>query len=649
MALDCTQAGALALSKAIRAMPGQKRAAAGEPKMFRNSSKTAICVIAFGLGGLSSGAVAAEEIIKSYGISTFGEMKYAADMKYLDYVNPYAPKGGEISTWSGGTFDSFNPYSTKGRAGVFSSAFFESILTNAADEIGSAYCFLCTTLEYPENKDWVIFNLREDVTFSDGSPLTAEDVVFTYDLFIEQGLPSYRAVLSQDVLNAEVLDTYRVKFTFSPDAPRRGLIESPGGLPVMSKAWFERTGARLDESRLEPAVGSGPYVLDSFDINQSITYRRNPDYWGEEHPFSIGRNNFDTIRFEYFGDSIAAFEAFKAGAYSFRNENSSKTWATGYEFPAIKDGSFAKVALPDGTMAPGQSFVFNLQREKFQDPKVREALALMFNYEWSNETLFYGLYDRINSFWENGPGEAVGVAEGAELALLESIADLLPEGVIGSEPVMAPASGARQLDRKNLRRASALLDEAGWLVGDDGMRRKNGKLLSVEFLEDSPTFDRVINPYVDNLQALGVNAILNRVDPAQATKRTREKDFDMVVDQFPMGFEPGSGLKQYFGSKGAEQSVFNSASLKSPAVDALIEVVQNAETKEALNVAIRALDRVLRAERFWVPQWYKNVHTVSYLDIYAYPDPLPPYALGTFDFWWVDPVKEAALRAAGKL
>ncbi|MGR3662867.1 MAG: extracellular solute-binding protein [Paracoccaceae bacterium] len=545
-----------------------------------------------------------------------------------------------------------NPYSTKGRAGALANVFFESMLTGTADEIGSNYCFICTTMEYPEGKEWVIFNLRDDVTFSDGSQMTAEDIVFTYELFLEQGLPSYRAVLGQQVESAEVLNPTQLKFTFKTDIPTRDLIQNVGGLPIFSKAWFEKTGARLDESRMEAAIGSGVYVIDKIDTNARIVYKRNPDYWGTNHPFQIGISNFDKIRVEYFGDSNAAFEGFKAGAYTFRIENSSKTWATQYDFPAIKDGTFFKGELPAGTIATGQSFAFNLQREKFKDIRVREAIALMFNFEWSNETLFYGLYARINSFWENSELAAIGTPPPAEVAILQPLVDegLLDASILTDEAVMGPTSSDRQLDRKNLRRASALLDAAGWDVDDDGKRRNAaGKTLDIEFLEVSPAFDRVINPYVENLIALGVNAKLSRVDPAQYTARTRGKDFDMTNDQFAMGYEPGDGLKQYFGSEGADESVFNSPSLKSPAVDKLIEVVMAADSKEKLHIAVRALDRVLRAERFWVPQWFKNTHTVSYLDIYAHPDPLPPFALGYLDFWWVDPDKEAAMKAAGKL
>ena len=596
-------------------------------------------------------ARANEKITVSTGFSNFGELKYSKDFDHLDYVNPSAPKGGEISIWANGTFDSMNPYSRKGTSGSLSSIFFEELLTSTADEIGTVYCFMCSTLEYPEDLSWVVFNLRPEVTFSDGSKLTAEDVSFSYKLFLTEGLVSFRAVLSKLVKKVEVLESNKIKFYFLEDAPLRDRIETVGGLPVFSQKWFTENEAGLDESRLEPALGTGPYVLDSYDINQEILYKRNENYWARDLNFTKGRNNFDFIRVEYFGDSNAAFEGFKSGAYTFRIENSSKQWATGYDFPALNKGHIVKRELRDGTIETGQSFVMNLRKEKFKDIKVREALSLMFNFEWSNATLFYGLYARINSFWENSDLAAIGVPEGEELDLLAELVDegLLSTEILTNPAISAPTSGSRQLDRKNLRAASKLLDDAGWVVGDDGKRRKDGKTLDVEFLEASPAFDRIVNPFVENLISLGVNAKLNRIDYAQYTNRTRSFDFDIVTDQFRMSYEPGSGLKQYFGSETAKESLFNSMGVSSPAIDRLIDFISGASSKADLRIAVRALDRVLRAEKFWIPQWYKDVHTVAYFDMFEHPEPLPPYSLGYLDFWWVNPEKEAKLKAEGAL
>ena len=601
-----------------------------------------------GLIANSLSAATLADTITSHGISTFGELRYSADFPHLDYVNPDAPKGGEISVWGFGSFDSMHPYTTKGRAGQLSSMFFESLLEGTADEADAVYGLVAESLEYPEDRRHVIFNMRPEARFSDGSPLTAADVVFSYETLRDKGLPSFRAVIQKQIETAEILGPHRVKFTFKDGVPTRDLPQTVGGLPIFSKAWYESTGADFEESTLTPGLGSGPYVLDSLDVGQQIIYRRNPDYWGKDLPINRGRHNFDRIRIEYFADYNSAFEGFKAGTYTFRNEASSKIWATGYDFPAIEKGWAVKDTPPDGTLASGQSFIFNLRREKFQDIRVREAIGLMFNFEWSNKTLFYGIYARINSFWENSHLKASGTPGEGELALLRPIADTLPAGVLDSEAVMAATSSDRQLDRRNLRRASALLDEAGWQVGDDGMRRNaGGETLKVEILNDSQAFDRVINPYVENLRALGVDAVHTRIDNAQMTERERNFDFDMVTGNFRTSLTPGAELEQYFGSESAAFSIFNLAGYGSAAADRLIETVKAAKTRDALDDAIRALDRVLRAETFWVPQWFRNMHTIAYYDMYRYPDTLPPYALGTLDFWWFDQQAHDKLKAAG--
>ncbi|MBT0958326.1 ABC transporter substrate-binding protein [Alphaproteobacteria bacterium KMM 3653] len=587
------------------------------------------------------------ETITSHGFSTFGELKYPADFPYLEYVNPEAPKGGEISIWAFGGYDSMNPYSIKGRSDRLASAPYESLLDGTADEIGASYGLLAESLEYPEDRSEVIFTLREGVAFSDGSPLTAEDVVFTYELFRIKGLPSFRKQLTDQVVSGEALDDRRIKYVFTPGKPHRDVIQMVGGLPVFSKAHYEAEGLDLEENSMTPMLGSGPYVATKLDVGQTSVYTRNPDYWGKDLPLMVGRSNFDSIRIEYFADYVAAFEGFKAGAYSFRQEASSKSWATSYDFPAIEKGWVKKVELPDGAIATGQSFVLNTRKPQLQDRRVREAIGLLFNFEWSNEKLFYGLYARVDSFWENSDLAATGLPSEAELALLEPLADMLPPGVLTEEPPIGPRSGPRQLDRGNLRKASALLDEAGWVVGDDGMRRKDGQTLTLEFLNDSQTFDRVINPYVENLRRAGIDAKHQRVDQAEAVNRERNYDFDIVTDQIGQGYVPGTGLKQYFGSESADTSVFNKAGLKSPAVDALIEVVLAASTQEELTTSVRALDRVLRFERFWVPQWYKDAFTVAYLDVFEHPDPLPPYALGYLDFWWYNSEKAEKLKAEG--
>lgn len=614
--------------------------------------------LALGFGILALGAMAvavrAETVITSHGISTFGDLKYPADFAHLDYVNADAPKGGEISQWAFGGFDSMNPYSVKGRAGALSSAVLESILIGTSDEIGASYCLLCTTMEYPEDRSWVIFNLRPEATFSDGTPLTAEDVVFSYETFLTKGLTDFRTVFAQQVESAEILGPHRVKFTFKPDVPTRDLPDTVGGLPIFSKAHYLANALDMEESTLTPYLGSGAYTLDRIDVGKTLVYTRNPDYWGRDLPIRKGTGNFDTIRIEYYADYNAAFEGFKAGSYTFRNEASSISWATGYDFPAVTDGHVIKTELPSGSKATGQAFIFNLRRPQLQDPRVREAIGLMFNFEWSNTTLFYGLYARINSVWENSWLAATGVPTPEEVAILQPLVDqgLLDASILTDEALMAPVSGDRQMDRANLRKASALLDEAGWIVGDDGLRRNaEGQTLKLEFINDSQTFDRVINPYVENLRALGVDAVMTRIDNAQMESRTRPPsfDFDIAVGNARSNYFSGSELKQYYGSETADVSSFNMMGLKSPAVDALIEVVMAADNKQDLTVATMALDRVLRRDLFWVPQWYKNKHTIAYYNMFEHPENLPPYSLGELDIWWYNADKAAALEAAGAL
>lgn len=591
----------------------------------------------------------AETTTVATGIGVFGPPKLPADFPHLPYVNPDAPKGGEFSmSWTGG-FDSFNPYTVKGRGAIMSSIMHEPLMEGTADEVGAAYCLLCETLEYPESRDWVIFTLREGATFSDGTPVTAQDVLFTYDTLRTKGLNSYRTVIAQSIANAEVLDDRRIRFNFVPDYPRRDIIQGAGSLPVFSKKDFEDNARDLEASSAKPFIGSGPYMFGSTDMGRTIVWQRNPDYWGKDLPINKGRHNYDRIRIEYFGDSDAAFEAFKAGEYTFRNENSAITWATGYDFPGLQKGHVVKAELPKGTKAPAQGFFFNLRRETFQDPRVREAIELMFNFEWADKALFYDIYTRTESFWDNSPLRAEGKPTPEELALLEPVAGDLPAGVL-TEDAVVPAKGSeRQQDRASMRRAAALLDEAGWTVGANGMRQNaQGKPLRVEFMNDSQAFDRIINPYVENLRAIGVDAKMARVDDAEFETRRYEFDYDLMVSHAQTDMIAGDGLYQVFGSQGAND-VFNPAGVSNPAIDKLIGAAVAAKTEAEMVTATHALDRALRALRIWVPNWYNPSYLVAYYDQYEHPADLPPLALGELDFWWYNAEKAEKLKAAGAL
>ena len=612
-----------------------------------NKLKSFVSVLMF---CLSANFCIAQDDIISHGISTFGDLKYEKDFKHLSYVNPNAPKGGEISFWAFGSFDSMHPYTRKGRAGAYSSIFFESLLEGTSDEIDSAYGLVAKEIQYPEDRSWVIFTLRNLVKFSDGSPLTAKDVLFSFNLLKEKGLPSFRAVLEKDVKKAELISDSKIKFIFNDDVPKRDLINTVGGLPIFSQKYFVNNNVDFEASTLTPAVGSGPYILEKVDVGKQIIYKKNPAYWGNDLSINKGRYNFDTFRVEYFADYNSAFEGFKAGTYTFRNEASSKIWATGYDFPALEKNWIKKTTLPDGNLSSGQSFVINLRREKFHDIRVRKAIGLMFNFEWSNSTLFYGLYERINSFWDNSDLKAVGIPDNEELEILNKHKAVLDVNTFSQEVYTFPKSSSKQLDRKNLRQASKLLDEAGWKVGDDGLRRNTeGKTLDVEILNDSQAFDRIINPYVENLKKLGINAANIKIDNAQMTDRRRKFDFDILVGFLSTQLTPGSELEQYFGSESADFSIFNLTGIKDKGVDAIIKDVRAAKSREELGFAIRALDRVLRNKVIWVPQWFKNKHTIAYYDMYEHPKTLPPYDIGVLDTWWINTDKYNNLKEQGAL
>jgi microcin C transport system substrate-binding protein len=606
-------------------------------------------------------AAAAPETIRAHGYSFYGDLSYPADFTHFSYVNPDAPRGGEISLWAPGTFDSMNPYTRRGRAGRYSWSMYETLLETSgpfgdsapADVYGEYYGLLAHTVEYPPTKDWVIFHMRPEARFSDGTPLTAHDVVFTHNLFLEQGLPSYAEAVSYRITNAEALDDHTVRFTFREGISRRSLIDQVGATPVFSRAWYERTGARLDESRMETSPGSGPYVLDSFEVNRRITYRRNPDYWGWHLPNNVGRHNFDVVRVEYFADDSAAFEAFKTGEYTLRPEGNSRQWATGYDFPAVSRGHVVREALPDGTPPTPSGFVFNLARPQFADRRVREAIGLAYNFEWTNQQLQYGLVAQRHSFTQGSRLEAQGAPEGLELEFLQSLGDLVPAEILTEPAVRAHESSAERLqDRRNLRRANQLLEEAGWIVGNDGVRRNaDGQTLSIVLpfnSSSSSTLESILETFIQNLQAMGIDARSQRVDPAQYTLRTRERDYDMVFDQYTSFLDVGTGLLQRFGSEAADD-VFNPAGLRSELVDRIINEALVAPGPAERDAWLMALDRVLRWERFMVPVWFTPESWYAYWDQYGRPENLPTFADGPLDFWWFDAERAAALRAAGAL
>ncbi|MFQ5437387.1 MAG: extracellular solute-binding protein [Paracoccaceae bacterium] len=590
---------------------------------------------------------AQEKIIKSHGISTFGELKYGPDFKHFDYVNPNAPKGGEFSTWGFGTFDSLSPYILKGQAASLSTVFFESLMTGNADEPDAMYGLVAKSIEYPENRQWAIFEMRPEARFSDGTPVTAEDVVFSFNVLWDKGLPTFKVTL-RDFERVEALGPHRVKYTFKSGANTRELPMVAAGLPIFSKAYYATRD--FAKSTLEPPLGSGPYLLDRLSPGKTVSYRRREDYWGRDLPVNVGQNNFDKITVEYYADYTAAFEGFKGGAYNYREEYLSKLWGTAYDFPSLKKGWVVKTQIPDGNPSGTQGFWFNLRRDKFRDARVREALGMVFNFEWSNQALFYGIYGRTDSFWENSSLQAEGMPSPEELALLEPLRADLPESVF-SQPAFTPVvSKPTKLDRSLLRKAGKLLDAAGWKVEDGVRKNAAGETLEIEFLNDGPAFVRIMNPYIENLKRLGVVATLRNVDNAQQTEREKTFDFDIVVRRYTMSMTPGVELRGMFSSATANLPGSNNiAGVANPAIDALIDRIEQAGSRAELNVAVKALDRALRSLHIWVPQWYNPYHNIAYLDVFAHPDPLPPFSMGEIGFWWYDEAKAARLKAAGAL
>jgi microcin C transport system substrate-binding protein len=591
---------------------------------------------------------AAADTTISHGISTFGELKYPPDFPHFDYVNPAAPKGGTMSfrgTGASQTFDSLNLFILKGEPAQGLERIYDTLLVRAVDEPDAVYGLLAEKIEYPEDRSWVIFTLREGAMFADGHPVTSEDVVFTFSTLKEKGAPRYQIDLA-DVASATALSPREVRIDFAEGARTRDLIANVGTYPILPAHYYDTVP--FEETTLDPPLGSGPYVVTRADPGRSVTYCRNEGYWGADLPVNVGTNNFDCYRYEYFADSTAAFEALKAGTYLFHEENFSAQWATGYDFPALACNWVVKEEIPDARPSGAQGFWFNTRREKFQDRRVREAIGQMFNFEWSNETLFYGLYEGTDSFWENSAMQAEGQLEGDELAFLEPFRDRLPATVFSEPAFTPPVSGPNALDRRLARQAGALLDEAGWTVGADGLRRNaTGETLRVEFLNNSAAFERIILPFVENLRTIGVDAVMNTIDFAQYEERQKTFDYDIVSGRFVLPLSPSVELRQLFASASADQQgTFNLSGLADPVIDEIIEEVIAASDRGTLDTRVRALDRVLRDRILWVPNWYKGTHWIAYWDVFGRPDQKPPFDRGT-DYWWWDAERADLLRRAG--
>ena len=577
-----------------------------------------------------------------HGLSAFGDLAYPADFDHFKYADPNAPKGGTFSLvgWGGvATFNSLNNYILKGDAAQGLELLFDTLMTPAADEPDAVYGLVAESAEVPDDKMSATFYLRPDAKFADASPLTAGDVVYSFEALKTKGHPIYHQML-EDVVKAEALDPHTVRYTFKGELVR-DLPLTVAGLPILSKAYYATHP--FDQTTLDPPLGSGPYVVDSLAQGRTITYRRNPDYWAKDLPVNRGRWNFDKIRFEYFRDRTAGMEAFKAGAYDFREEFTSKVWATEYDFPAVRDGRVKKEVLPDETPSGTQGFFLNTRRDALKDPRVRKALDLAFDFEWTNRNVFYGLYTRTVSFFENSPMKAEGMPSDPERALLTNLGVPVSDEALGPAYVPAKSDGSGQ-DRNILVEAGKLLDEAGWTIKNGVRVNDKGEPLKLEILFFEDVFQRLVTPYVKNLKLLGIDAHMRMVDPAQYQQRLKSFDFDITTERYQMRNTPGVELRSYFGSQAAKMSgSLNLAGISDTAVDVLIERVIAAKSRDELNTAARALDRVLRAGHYWVPHWYKPSFNVAYWDKFSRPAVKPRFDRGILDTWWYDEAKAAKL------
>ncbi|CAA7611923.1 putative oligopeptide transporter subunit; periplasmic-binding component of ABC superfamily transporter [Candidatus Terasakiella magnetica] len=576
-----------------------------------------------------AGPAHAEAVKPVHGIAMHGETKYPAGFKSFDWVNPDAPKGGELRLAGLNTFDNLNPFIVKGVEAAGAALPFESLLVQAADEPFSAYGLLAESLETPPDRSWVIFTLRPQARWHDGKPVTADDVIFSLETLKAKGEPHFRFYYA-GVDKAEKLGERRIKFSFKP-GDNRELPLILGEMPVLPKHYWQ--GRDFAATTLEPPLGSGPYKVAGFEVGRHIAYERVKDYWGADLPVRKGQFNFDRIRYDYYRDTTVAVEALKAGEYDFRDENEAKKWATAYEdWAALKDGRARKERLENNVPAGMQAFAYNIRRPLFQDPKVRRALAYAFDFEWSNKTLFYGQYTRTQSYFANSDLAATGLPGSPELKLLEPLRGKLPPEVF-TTIYTAPATEGDGNIRPNLRKAMALLEEAGWRV-TDGKLAKDGTPFRFEILLAQPAFERVVLPFTRSLARLGIEAEVRSVDTSQYQNRMRTFDFDMIVMSWGQSQSPGNEQSMFWSSEAADQQGSrNMVGIKNPAVDALIDKVISAPDRDSLVAATRALDRVLLWNHYVIPQWHLGYNRLAYWAKFGRPaiTPMRGYQINA---WW---------------
>jgi microcin C transport system substrate-binding protein len=597
---------------------------------------------------LARSAVAQTRVAEPrHGMSVFGDLKYPASFKNFDYVDPRAPKGGRFSyspsSWAfnqnPNTFNTLNTLIIKGDAPVGLTIIFASLMVRALDEPDAVYGLVAESVTVEEENILYRFKLRPEARFHDGTPITSEDIAFSIETLKKDGHPSLSQPL-RDVVAVEPAGPHDVAIRFTGKQPR-DMPVTVAGLPILSKAFY--TANPFNESTMTPPLGSGPYKVGTLAAGRFIEYERIKDWWGNDLAVSAGQNNFDILRVEFFRDRQIAIEGFKGGAYWYREEFTSRHWATAYDFPAVRENRVVRFELPDERASAAQGWWINTRRKKFQDRRVREALDLAFDFEWTNAKLMYDSYKRTHSIFEGSDMKAEGLPSPEELALLEPYRGRVPDEVFG-EPYIPPVSDGSGKDRKLLLHAQQLLREAGLKREGNILLDNEGKPFEIEFLDDDPIFTPHVLAYVQNLEFLGIKATQRIVDAAQFNLRETEFDFDIIPRRFAFNSTPGESLRRYFGSEAADiKGSVNISGVKDPVIDALIDKAVNADTRQNLNTAARALDRVIRAGRYWVPHWYKGTHWLATWDVFGRPETKPRYGLPSETAWWFDAEKAARI------
>lgn len=589
----------------------------------------------------AGGSAAPGQAVRTHALSLLGEPALPADFTHFPWVNPAAPKGGEIARWALGSFDTFNPFTIRGTAGAGATMIYDTLLKDSPDEASTEYAYLAQWIDLPADRRGVTFEINPAARWHDGRPVTAADVVWTFGALRQHGRPFYRSYWG-DVTEVVAESERRVTFRFKDDQNRE-LALILGQMPVLPQHWWESRD--FTRPILEAPLGSGPYRIDRFEAGRSVVLRRVEDWWARDIPVNKGTQNFDVIRFEYFRDNTVALEAFKAGQIDFRTENVARDWATAYDFPARRRGLVKLEEIRHQRPTGMQAFIVNLRRPQFQDIRVRRALLELFDFEWMNANLFYGAYSRTTSYFSNSELASSGLPQGRELAILEGFRGRVPEDVFTQEFRLPRTDGSGN-NRDGLRRALALLQEAGWRVQDRRLVNARGQRFEFEILLQGPTFERIALPYVQALERIGMAVRVRTVDPAQYQTRTDSFDFDMTVGGQGQSLSPGNEQRDFFTcAKANENGSRNESGICHPAIDELVELVVNAPDRQELIARTRALDRVLLWNHFLIPQWHLQSFRIAYWDKFGRPERNPKYDIG-LETWWGDGAKERALTDA---